>query len=86
MKTIYYVDKLFEALNKGLDPDGLREQYTKIIEELIKERDEYHASRSQGLHTGGFVKEVEQIDRQQSIIHSLTNEARFDPEDKIETL
>ena len=94
MTTEYYISEILSTLNKGLGADELRIRLAEIVNNIRAEERTKHLAEG--------VKQYKRIDEQSPAIQmpnrdgtsegniptivALTNEARFNPEDKIEEL
>ena len=94
MTTEYYISEILSTLNKELGADELRIRLAEIVNEIRNEERTKHANEGtkqyKRIDAENPIRELpernKQVERQDPIIESYTNEARFSPEDKIEEL
>ena len=94
MNNKYFADKIIELLNKELEVNELRERLIAIVNEVRAEEREKHLAEGvkqyKRIDAENPVRELPErnkpVERQDPIIESYTNEARFDNEQKIEEL
>ena len=91
MNTKFYADKIIELSNKELEINEYRDRLIAIINEIRNEERTKHLAEGvkqyKRIDAENPIRELpernKQVERQDPIIESYTNEARFTPDERI---